>query len=63
MVRRAIRFNTIDTIMALTVAFFVNAAILVLAAMVFHGKDSVTLPGGAGGGVQRRTPTGSAWPT
>jgi manganese transport protein len=31
---------------ALVIAFFVNAAILVLAAMVFFGKDSVTLAGG-----------------
>jgi manganese transport protein len=46
-VRRAIRFNAIDTIAALTIAFFVNAAILVLAAQVFHGKDGVRLPGGA----------------
>ncbi len=38
-IRRAIRFNTIDSVVALTVAFFVNAAILVLAAMVFFGKD------------------------
>ncbi|MDB5358399.1 MAG: mntH [Phycisphaerales bacterium] len=45
-IRRAIRFNTIDSIVALTVAFFVNAAILVLAAMVFFGKDSVTVAGG-----------------
>ena len=37
-IQRAIRFNTIDTVLALSVAFFVNAAILVLAAMVFHGK-------------------------
>jgi manganese transport protein len=44
--RRAIRFNTIDTVVALSVAFFVNAAILVLAAMVFHGTENVTLPGG-----------------
>ena len=34
--RRAIRFNTIDTIVALGAAFFVNAAILILAASVFH---------------------------
>jgi manganese transport protein len=34
--REAIRFNTIDTIIALGFAFFVNAAILVLAAAVFH---------------------------
>ena len=45
-IRRAIRFNTIDSTVALTVAFFVNAAILVLAAMVFFGKESVTVAGG-----------------
>jgi manganese transport protein len=45
-VQRAIRFNTIDTVFALSVAFFVNAAILVLAAMVFYGNDHVPLPGG-----------------
>jgi len=45
-IRRAIRFNTIDSTAALTIAFFVNAAILVLAAMVFFGKESVTLSGG-----------------
>jgi manganese transport protein len=43
---RAIRFNTIDTVLALSGAFFVNAAILVLAAMTFHGRESVTLAGG-----------------
>jgi len=37
-IRTAIRFNTIDSSVALTVAFFVNAAILVLAAMVFYDK-------------------------
>src|SRR6267154_649907 len=45
-IRRAIQFNTLDSIVALTVAFFVNAAILVLAATVFFGKQSVTMPGG-----------------
>ena len=45
-VRRAIRFNTIDTTVALTIAFFINAAILVLAAIVFYGKTSVTVAGG-----------------
>jgi manganese transport protein len=45
-IRRAIDFNTLDSIVALTVAFFVNAAILVLAATVFFGKQSVTVPGG-----------------
>ena len=51
-IRRAIRFNTIDTTVALTIAFFVNAAILVLAAMVFYGKTSVTVAGGQIGHVQ-----------
>jgi manganese transport protein len=32
--------------MALAMAFCINAAILVLAAMVFYGKESVTMPGG-----------------
>lgn len=45
-IRTAIRFNTIDSTVALTIAFFVNAAILVLAAMVFYGKHSVTVAGG-----------------
>jgi manganese transport protein len=37
--RRAIKFNTIDTVGALGLAFFVNAAILVLAATTFHGRE------------------------
>ena len=45
-IRRAIHFNTLDSIVALTVAFFVNAAILVLAATVFFGKESVMASGG-----------------
>ena len=45
-IRRALHFNTIDSVVALTVAFFVNAAILVLAATVFFGKESVSVPGG-----------------
>jgi len=45
-VRSALRFNTIDSTVALTIAFFINAAILVLAAMVFYGKESVAVPGG-----------------
>jgi manganese transport protein len=44
--KKAIRYNTIDSVVALAIAFFVNAAILVLAALVFYGKTSVTLPGG-----------------
>jgi manganese transport protein len=46
-VRCALRFNTVDSVVALIVAFFINAAILVLAAMVFYGKESVTMPDGA----------------
>jgi len=46
-VRTAIRFNTIDSTIALSIAFLVNAAILVLAALVFYGKESVTVAGGA----------------
>ncbi len=45
-VRRAIKFNTLDSVIALSMSFFVNAAILVLAATVFFGKDSVTLASG-----------------
>src|SRR6266542_2430232 len=45
-IRSAIRFNNLDSVVALTIAFFVNAAILVLAATVFFGKDSVLAPGG-----------------
>lgn len=45
-VKRAIKFNTIDSVVALSIAFFINAAILVLAAIVFFGKSSVTVPGG-----------------
>jgi manganese transport protein len=45
-VRRALRFNTLDTVFALSLAFLVNAAILVLAATVFHGRESVALANG-----------------
>jgi len=45
-IRTAIRFNTIDSTVALAIAFFVNAAILVLAATVFYHKDSVTVASG-----------------
>jgi manganese transport protein len=45
-IRRAVRYNTIDTSVALSVAFLVNAAILILAAVVFFGHDKVTLPSG-----------------
>jgi manganese transport protein len=45
-IRQAMFFNTVDSAVSLTIAFFVNAAILVLAAMVFFGKEGVTAPGG-----------------
>lgn len=45
-IRSAIRFNTIDSATALTVAFLVNGGILVLAAMVFYGKTTLMAPGG-----------------
>jgi manganese transport protein len=45
-IRSAVRFNTLDSTIALSIAFFVNAAIMVLAAMVFFGKESVTVAGG-----------------
>lgn len=35
-VRKAVKFNTIDSAIALNLAFFVNAAILILAAAVFY---------------------------
>ncbi len=45
-VRTAIKYNTIDSTVALSLAFLVNAAILVLAANVFFGRDSVVVAGG-----------------
>src|SRR5262245_40123817 len=45
-IRTAIRFNTVDSAVALTIAFFVNAAILVLAAVVFHDRSEVVIAGG-----------------
>src|SRR5437660_5742531 len=45
-IRRAIHFNTLDSVVALSIAFCVNAAILVLAATVFFGKASVPVSDG-----------------
>jgi manganese transport protein len=45
-IRNAIHFNTLDVTANLSVAFLINAAILVLAAIVFYGKTSVTAAGG-----------------
>jgi len=43
--RRALRFNTIDSVFALSIAFLINAAILVMAAVVFFGKSGATVDG------------------
>src|SRR4051794_1289001 len=45
-VRRAIWFNTLDSVVALSLAFLVNAAILILAAMTFYGQSGATLATG-----------------
>ena len=45
-IRKAIKYNTIDTSVNLSIAFLINTAILVLAAMVFYGHTSVTVAGG-----------------
>src|SRR5438132_5860411 len=45
-IRQAIKLNTVDSILALSIAFFVNAAIMVLAAITFYGKETVTLARG-----------------
>jgi manganese transport protein len=46
-IKKAIQLNTIDSVLALSIAFLVNASIMVLAAITFYGKESVTLPSGA----------------
>lgn len=38
-IKKAIKYNTIDSAIALNMAFFVNAAILILAATAFHKND------------------------
>jgi manganese transport protein len=43
---QAIKFNAIDSTIALSIAFLINAAIMVLAAIVFFGKESVVVRGG-----------------
>src|SRR3954451_17691425 len=45
-IRGAILYNTLDTTVALLIAFLINAAILILAAVVFYGKESVTAANG-----------------
>ena len=44
-VARGVRFNTIDSVVSLTLAFLINAAILILAAIVFFGHDGLTVGG------------------
>jgi len=44
-IKRAIKFNTIDSVVALSLAFMVNASIMILAAMTFFPQ----LNGGGGG--------------
>jgi manganese transport protein len=45
-IRSALRFNAFDSVVALSLAFLVNAAILVLAAHVFYGQPDDMLPSG-----------------
>jgi manganese transport protein len=45
-IRRAIWFNTLDSTVALSLAFLVNASIMVLAAMTFYGQSGATLATG-----------------
>src|SRR5262249_20274177 len=42
-IKKAIQLNTVDSVLALSIAFLVNASIMVLAAITFFGKESVTL--------------------
>jgi manganese transport protein len=41
-VKRAIQLNTVDSVVALSIAFLVNASIMVLAAITFYGRSHVT---------------------
>lgn len=45
-VRTAITYNSLDAVIALSLAFLVNAAILVMAAMTFYGRHGLTFPDG-----------------
>jgi manganese transport protein len=45
-IRGAIFYNSIDTAVSLMIAFLINAAILILAAITFYGKTSVDVAGG-----------------
>jgi manganese transport protein len=52
-IQQAIRYNTLDSVIALSLAFLVNAAILVMAATTFYGREDLTFPDGR--------PIGSDW--
>ncbi len=52
--RVAMRYNTLDTVIALGAAFFVNAAILVVAAAVFHRQRLPRRQRAAGGAPPAR---------
>ena len=43
--RAALRWTAVDSVVALSLAFFVNAAILVLAASTFHGRSGAVVGG------------------
>jgi manganese transport protein len=45
-IRKAIQLNSIDSVLALSIAFLVNASIMVLAAITFYGKPDLTMPDG-----------------
>jgi manganese transport protein len=45
-IRTAIKFNSLDSVISLSLAFLVNAAILVMAATTFYGREGLTLPNG-----------------
>jgi manganese transport protein len=45
-IRRAIQLNTLDSALALSIAFLVNGSILVLAAITFYGHETVTTSAG-----------------
>ena len=62
-IRSAIRFNTIDSTVALTIAFFVNAAILVLAAIGLLRQGQRHRARRPGRPRSTPTATGSASPT
>src|SRR2546423_9748251 len=45
-IRKAIQVNTVDSIVALSIAFCVNASIMILAAITFFGRHDLKFPDG-----------------